>query len=608
MHAQFSSITSAGKGYFSSIKRYAVAHKVISTIVAIVVIGGGYWFYQKSTSTTGETRYVIGTVQTGTVISVISGSGQVSPSNQVTINPKASGQITRVLVKNGQQVVAGQALAYIDATTQINAVSSAKADLQSAQLSLQKLQEPATTLQVTQSQDSIAKAQESAATAQTDLAKTYQGSYNDVVASFLDLPGIMSGLQDIVVGTEASHGAQWNIDYYKNATENFDNNAFSYRNNTYNSYTSALAAYNATLADYQKTSQSSATSSVNTISNETYTMMQSVSTALNTANSFLQFYENTLKTQNQSSNSTADSGLTNLNSYITKLNAHLAALLSDTNQLQSDQQAISDSARTITEDQLSLQQLQAGPDTLDIQSSQLGVQQKQNALQQAQDDLANYTITAPFAGTLANLTIHTGDTVGSGTAVATLVTSSDFADLSLNEIDAAKIAVGQKATLTFDAIPDLSLTGSVAYVSPIGTVTQGVVAYDVKIGFDTQDARVKAGMSVNADIQTAVHQNVLEVPQSAIKTQAGQSYVQVFNPPLTPGGTLGVVSSIPPQNVPVTTGISDDTNTEIISGLTQGEQIVTRTTSGSTATPAATATTRGGGFGGGGGGAVLRGL
>jgi hypothetical protein len=100
---------------------------------------------------------------------------------------------------------------------------------------------------------------------------------------------------------------------------------------------------------------------------------------------------------------------------------------------------------------------------------------------------------------------------------------------------------------------------------------------------------------------------VLTVPAAAIKTSGTQSYVLGFIPPITgaaASSTTGVTSSDAPQEIPVTTGITDNTNTEIDSGLTLGEQIVVRTTGGTSATTvssAAAATTRGG-FGGGGGG------
>ncbi len=447
-------------------------------------------------------------------------------------------------------------------------------------------------------------------TAQTDLTKQYAGAYNDVISTFLDLPDIITGLQDVDTGTEASKGTQWNIDYYVNATQNWDNDALTYRNNTYNDYTAALTAYQSALPDYQATSVLSSTSTIDNILAKTYTTTQSLSAALDTANSFLQFYETEMKGHDETPNSTADTGLSTLTTYIGKVDSDLSTLLSDTNTIQSDEQQINDSQLTITEDQQSLQSLQAGPDPLDVQADELNIQQDQTALAQAQAALGDYTIRAPISGTIANLALNVGDTVSSGTSAATEITTQNLADLTLNEVDAAKVQPGQKATLTFDAIPNLSLTGTVANVSPLGTVTQGVVSYDVKISFDTQDPRVKAGMTVNANIESAVHENVLTVPAGAIHTTNGASYVEIFNPPIATGSTSGVASSVLPQDSPVQLGITDNTNTEITSGLTAGEQIVVRTTGGSssTITPAAAATTRGGfgGGAGGGGGAAIR--
>ena len=99
-----------------------------------------------------------------------------------------------------------------------------------------------------------------------------------------------------------------------------------------------------------------------------------------------------------------------------------------------------------------------------------------------------------------------------------LITKQKIAEISLNEVDAAKVKVGQKVTLTFDAIDGLSITGEVSEIDALGTVSQGVVTYGVKIAFDTQDERVKSGMSVSAAIITDVKQNVLLVPNAAVKS------------------------------------------------------------------------------------------
>jgi macrolide-specific efflux system membrane fusion protein len=166
-----------------------------------------------------------------------------------------------------------------------------------------------------------------------------------------------------------------------------------------------------------------------------------------------------------------------------------------------------------------------------------------------------------------------------------------LAVITLNEVDVAKIALGDKATLSFDAIPNLTIAGQVVEIDSVGTVSSGVVNYNVQMSFDADgNDGVKPGMSVNAAIITSVAQNVLEAPSSAIKTQGGASFVQIFDtaPPAPTDGLPGSISTIPPRNQPVTVGISDGTMTEILSGLNAGDEIVTKTIS-SAKTSAATA-------------------
>ena len=586
--------------WLGAAKKYALAHKILSGIALVVVLGGGWIVYGNATSTAGETRYVLGTVTSNTIVSSVSESGQVTANNQLNITPQVSGQIVSVNVKPGQAVRAGQMIAEIDPTQALQAVQSAKENLQSAELSLQQLQEPATTLTLTQQQSNITEAEQ-------NLTTLYQSSYSDVINTFVDLPAIISGLQDVDFGAEAGGASQWNIDYYESQVSKYSTESTAYRDTAYNDYETARASYDQTFADYQTLPSVPDQATITKILQETSNTTAALATAVKSANNLIQFYNDQLSENGATPRSIATTQISNLTSYLSKAQSHINTLLQDTNNLATDKENIVVAQETLA-------QTQAGADPLNVEGSQLSVQKAQEALAQANQTLHNYYITAPFAGTIASVPVNTYDQAGSGTTLATLITTEQYADLSLNEVDAAKIQLGEKATLTFDAIPNLTLTGTVAQLDPVGTVSQGVVTYDVRVGFDTQDARVKTGMSVNADIQTAIAENTLTVPSSAIKTINGTSYVMVFNPPLastttsSTGANVGVLSTTPPQSVIVTTGISDDTNTQILSGLTAGEQIVVRTTTGTATTiktSAAAATSRtsgaGGGFGGGGG-------
>jgi len=144
------------------------------------------------------------------------------------------------------------------------------------------------------------------------------------------------------------------------------------------------------------------------------------------------------------------------------------------------------------------------------------------------------------------------------------------------------------------------MTGTVAEIDTMGTVSSGVVSYSVKIAFDTENDLVKPGMSVSASIITNSKTDALIVPSSAIKTQGTTKYVLMFATPLAAPatGSRGTPSKIAPNKVTVEVGISDDTNTEILSGLKEGDQIVsstiTSTTKTTTTTKSATSLLTGG--------------
>lgn len=589
---------------------WALAHKIISAVAVVAVLGGGYFVYGKMTADSGETRYILGTVEKGTIVSSISASGQVSASNQVEIQPKASGEIIYVGVKEGQTVKNGAVIAQIDAKTAQKSVRDAQANLESAQIALEKLKKPADSLSLTQAENALAKANESKQDAQTDLQKAYDNGFNDISNAFLDLPTVMAGLEDILYGSDGNSG-QDNISFYGDAIKSTNDNAMKFKDDAAAKYSAARIAYDKNFSDFKSASRTSDAATIEALINQTYDTSKAIADAVKSANNLIQLYQDEYTRRHFTPVAFSTTALTDLGTYTGTTNSHVSSLLSSKSTIKTSRDTIVNADRSITENTESLNKLKAGTDSLDLRSSELSVVKAENALQDAQNTLADYYIRAPFDGVVASLDIQKGQTVGSA-AVATLITNQKVATLSVNEVDAAQIKVGDKATLSFDAIEDLTLTGEVAAIDTIGTVTQGVVSYELKVVFDSQDERIKSGMTANAAIQTDTKQDVLVVPSSAVKTQNGVSYVQVFDPPLSQtGGTQGVTSPIAPRQLEVVTGIADDTNVEIVSGLAQGQQIVTRTISGTAASaaPAAGNATRGGnaGFGGGppGGGAGI---
>ncbi|MFH1170842.1 MAG: HlyD family efflux transporter periplasmic adaptor subunit, partial [Candidatus Vogelbacteria bacterium] len=224
-----------------------------------------------------------------------------------------------------------------------------------------------------------------------------------------------------------------------------------------------------------------------------------------------------------------------------------------------------------------------------IQSAQNAVTKKQEALADVQKELTKYSVYATFGGTIASVgDAQKGDTVSSNTVLATLITKAKIAEITLNEVDAAKVKIGQKATITFDALEDLTVTGQVLEMDTIGTTNQGVVDYGAKISLDTTDERIKPGMTLSAEIITAAKQDVIVVSTTAIKKQGDSYYVLIANDDIK-NVTASVATALNLDDIKSQTveiGLANDTMTEIVSGLSEGDLVVTttKTTNSSTGT------------------------
>ena len=567
---------------FQKIKTHKISFGAIAVLLAI----SGYYGFKTLTAVPAQASYVLAVVQKGTLISSVSGSGQISVSNQIEVKPKASGDILSLGVKQGQEVKAGAVLARIDSSDAQKAVRDAQASLQSAQISLQKIKQPADSLSLLQAQNALVSAQEAKKSAQDDLAKAYEDGFNSVANAFLDLPGVVSGVNNILYNSDLNAN-QGNLDYYTDAVRKYDSQVDQYRDDANSAFQKASAAYNKNFADYKITDRSSDINTIESLISETYQTTRDVAEAIKSANNLIQFYEDKLTERLLKPKSLADTQLASLNGYTGKINTHLSSLLATQNTIASSKQAIIDADRTIAEKTESLAKVRAGTDQLDIQSQELSVKQKENALADARANLADYTVRAPFDGVIAKLNVQKGDSASASAAIATLITKQRIAEISLNEVDAAKIKIGQKATLTFDAIDGLNVTGEVAEIDALGTVSQGVVTYNVKIVFDTQDERVKPGMSVTASIIINIKQDVLMIPNSAVKSSNNENYVEMPSEIIssnTASIASGITLKVSPKQQIIQIGLANDSFTEVVDGLKEGDNVISRVISAQTTT------------------------
>ena len=512
--------------FIQKIKSFVLNHKIWSLIILLVIIISCYFIFRTKTST--ETRYVTSAVEKGSIVVSVSGSGQVESSDTIDINAKVSGDIISIPVKVGQEVTKGTLIASVDSR-------DAKIALENAQISLDKLKTPST-LTVLQKQNS--------------LNKSYNDSWNNISLFIIDMNGIISGLDDLNNGYLGSNNKMLLSQTGKDKI-----------NLSEKSYWESKVGLDSVSALYKTLSRSSSNEDIKNLTERV------LDTSLKISNTVKLFQTSVDYTSNYLDQSSSSSELSSVQSKLTSWTTSASGYVN----------SINTNLNSIKENTQSLEDTLVGSDELDIRQAELNLETKQNAY----DD--SY-IRAPFDGIIATLTAKVGQSASG--SIGTLITKKKVVSISLNEVDIAKIKLGQKATLTFDAIDGLTITGSVIGIDSVGTVSQGVVTYNVSIGLDVDDNRVKPGMSVSATIITNTAQNIIAVSSSAIKSKNGVSYIEVFNTALAPSinGVQGSTSSVLPKQVEVETGLTSDSSIEIISGLKVGDIIVTKTITSSTST------------------------
>lgn len=198
-------------------------------------------------------------------------------------------------------------------------------------------------------------------------------------------------------------------------------------------------------------------------------------------------------------------------------------------------------------------------------------------------------VTAPAPGTVANFSSSVGDRVTATLGTTTLTAASSatpalviLGDLSkvsikipLNEVDINKVKIGQPATIVFDAFREKTYKGHIATIDTAGTNTNGVITYNASVVIDNPDANIKTEMTATTSIETAKHENVLTVPNSAIKPYKGGKAVVVAGADKDSQVKNKTGEKLPYHYVPITIGLKGATKTEIITGVSEKTQVVT---------------------------------
>ena len=551
-------------------------------------------------------------VSRGAVTQTVAVSGSVSSAGTVKLNPATNGKVARLFVAVGQQVTAGQPLAALDTSDLQAALTTAQNNVAAAQTNYEKA-----LAGVTDAGSSYSQTQQSTAndiaTAQAALAKL-RSNYAAAKANFSSLYGsLLNDLATYVsqisvaqqqVATAQNHLAFSNQISDNKAAQGSMNqasaalgNAQSYVVGVYqtaegdyiaavNQVLNAEAAFDAAIAanadttaagTQMATAQVAYVTAVSRLTSGIDAPNGQVGSALSSATSA----QNSLNTINAKVDSTLDAARADVAALLVTLTgeqqlaAYAKGKISQAGTtLSTVTDAVSGSYVTaianVTSAQIrAAQSLQSAQTSVNnqpanVQSAQNSLNNAQTALATAQANLDNAVIKATVAGVVTTVSAQVGENVTSNSTTGFIVianTGSMALHGTIGEADVVKLKTGQVATVTVDAVGTAKMTGRVTSLDPVATIAQGVPVYGVDVTIDLPSQAVKPGMSGTANVIIASSSNALTVPNLAVKTASGRRY-------------LTVMKDGQPVDTDVTFGISNDTVTEVLTGVQEGDVVV----------------------------------
>lgn len=229
-----------------------------------------------------------------------------------------------------------------------------------------------------------------------------------------------------------------------------------------------------------------------------------------------------------------------------------------------DQYALAASWASVSQAQADLARLVEGPTELDILRSQIQVDQAQLALDRARQSLENTVLTSPFAGVITTVNISPGMLPPTGQpAIVVADVSQLHLEVEVDEMDIGQVVPGQPVLIMLDALPSETIEGQVKDISPSANIDRGVVSYTVRVDLAGADLPLRSGMTATAEIIVHRLEDVLLVPNWAIRFDraTGGAFVSI----LDESGKL--------QEISVALGLRGAQFSQVLSGLDEGDVV-----------------------------------
>jgi len=208
-----------------------------------------------------------------------------------------------------------------------------------------------------------------------------------------------------------------------------------------------------------------------------------------------------------------------------------------------------------------------------IAKAQAQYDQQAAVVSRSEEDLRNATITSPLDGIVLSRDSEIGSAVSSilvvGSSATLIMTLGDLGEVyvkgKVDETDIGKVYLGQAARITVESFKDQKFNGKVTKISPMGTEKDNVTTFEVRVSISNESRKLRALMTANAEIILEERPKVLTIPEGAILyTKDKKTQAEIPSPTEQTGK----------RRIDIVTGISNGARTEVLKGLTEGQQVI----------------------------------
>lgn len=518
---------------------------VIAVIALPRIFGDQIAASQQTQAGTGDTV----TAFIGDLSANASASGQVKAQRDARLALPASGEVAELYVALGEEVAEGDPLLKLDTETLERAVESAKQSLLIQEANYEALTAPPTA-------SNLASAEAGVTSAQAQLDDLLAGpSEEDIAASDAN---VRAAQANVWAASEQLQLAQSGASESEIASAQVELlGALSQQESTQDLYDKLIECFDVNLPDG---SDFNICPGLGDPEEQTRFNLQTANANAAAAQAKL---DALLDGPDTNSVSIAQASLAAANANFEAAEANHQLLLNGASDAQ-----IASAEASLAQAKASLETLLNGPSDGQRTMSEIGVEQARISLQKAEDDLTDATLYAPFDGVITAVYVNEGETAN-GILMEIVDNNNLEVVLAVDEVDIGDIAVGQPASITLESWPDDEIDSEVASISPRNVQgNTAVVSYEVFLGLGETDLPVLVGMTANADLLTNNFEDVLLVPNEAITVDRSKGTYSVNLMTTDADGNPTT------ETVEVSIGLRDGNNTQIISGLNEGDVLI----------------------------------